>query len=170
MVWRDKVTVPIDFPLVGLDLTHRQLVSGGAGATAAPDAAAADGATATAAAGDGTAAAAAAVAGCGASADASPATVDPAIYDCVGVVNHYGNLMFGHYTAFANHEVARHPLGGAATAGKWHLFDDDTVRPVKAAEVVSPAAYLLVYKKRKLGAPAAGAAPDAAGAASTTTR
>ncbi len=58
------------------------------------------------------------------------------IYDLVGVVNHYGNQYFGHYTAFAQRE------------GKWFEFNDEKVSPAKEDQIVSEEAYLLFYKKR----------------------
>lgn len=47
---------------------------------------------------------------------------EAAIYDLCGVVNHYGALMGGHYTAFARH----------AASGKWHLYDDNRVSEVRS--------------------------------------
>ena len=55
----------------------------------------------------------------------------------------------GHYTAFANHDVARRDEGAAADPGQWFNFDDSSVTAVDAASIVSKAAYVLVYKKRK---------------------
>ncbi len=34
-------------------------------------------------------------------------SLQPLLYDCFGVVNHFGSMAFGHYTAFTNHAVAR---------------------------------------------------------------
>ena len=42
------------------------------------------------------------------------------IYDCYAVSNHYGNMGFGHYTAYA-----RNPR-----TDKWYEFDDSRVTPV----------------------------------------
>ena len=41
----------------------------------------------------------------------------PMIYDCYAVSNHFGNMGFGHYTAFA-----KNPL-----TDKWYEFDDSRV-------------------------------------------
>jgi hypothetical protein len=43
------------------------------------------------------------------------------IYDLYAVSNHYGNMGFGHYTAFA-----RNPNNG-----KWYEFDDSRVQELK---------------------------------------
>ena len=43
------------------------------------------------------------------------------IYDLYAVSNHYGNMGFGHYTAFA-----RNPING-----KWYEFDDSRVQELK---------------------------------------
>jgi ubiquitin carboxyl-terminal hydrolase 4/11 len=42
------------------------------------------------------------------------------IYDLFAVSNHFGNLAFGHYTAFAKNHVT----------GKWYDFDDSMVSAV----------------------------------------
>jgi len=39
---------------------------------------------------------------------------EPLIYDCFAVSNHYGNMGFGHYTAYA-----KNPLDD-----QWYTFDD----------------------------------------------
>lgn len=79
-------------------------------------------------------------------------TVDsiPAIYDLFGVVNHYGRLGFGHYTAFAR----RWDENGIDK--DWALFDDSSVRSVGEQgphtsghdAIVGPAAYVLFYRRR----------------------
>ena len=45
-------------------------------------------------------------------------TDESMIYDCYAVSNHFGNMGFGHYTAFA-----QNPLDN-----KWYEFDDSSVR------------------------------------------
>ena len=67
----------------------------------------------------------------------------PMIYDLFGVVNHYGRMGYGHYTAHARrwdeHGVEQ----------KWAEFDDENVTSVtNANSIVSPAAYVLFYKRR----------------------
>lgn len=60
------------------------------------------------------------------------------LYDLFAVVNHYGNLGFGHYTAFAkNHKD-----------GQWYNFDDSRVSQEKPENVCTPAAYVLFYKRK----------------------
>lgn len=44
----------------------------------------------------------------------------PQRYDLYGIVNHYGALMGGHYTAYVRHAVT----------GEWQCFDDARVTPV----------------------------------------
>lgn len=73
----------------------------------------------------------------------------PAVYDLFGVVNHYGRMGFGHYTAFAR------KWDEADLSNDWALFDDSSVRSVGDGRgangvdgVVSPAAYVLFYRRR----------------------
>ncbi|XP_008281587.1 putative ubiquitin carboxyl-terminal hydrolase 50 [Stegastes partitus] len=65
-------------------------------------------------------------------------------YDLFAVVNHFGNLTGGHYTA----EIK------SFETGQWYCFDDDSVRRVKSHpfgigvnSLRSCAAYLLMYRK-----------------------
>ena len=68
----------------------------------------------------------------------------PAIYDLFGVVNHYGRMGFGHYTA-----VARR-WNEYIMEDDWKLFDDSCVSDnVTNADVVSNAGYLLFYRRRE---------------------
>ena len=61
----------------------------------------------------------------------------PLLYDCVGVINHYGSMHFGHYKAYAKN------------AGKWYCFDDSTVSSMEDPEsVVTDAAYCIFYERR----------------------
>lgn len=59
-------------------------------------------------------------------------------YDLIAVSNHYGGLCGGHYTAYAKNFVTK----------KWYLFDDSRVSSAEEAEVISKAAYVLVYARR----------------------
>ena len=65
------------------------------------------------------------------------------LFDLYAVVNHYGSLTAGHYTA---HCAA--PAGG----GAWHAFNDRIVSPIAdpAAAVVTPAAYILCLVRRDI--------------------
>lgn len=47
------------------------------------------------------------------------------IYDCYAVSNHYGNMGFGHYTAYC-----KNPLNN-----KWYEFDDSRVSEIEASKV-----------------------------------
>lgn len=70
-----------------------------------------------------------------------------AVYDLWGVVNHYGGLNGGHYTAFAlNKDNSR-----------WYDFSDDRVSLVESeTELVTAAAYVLFYQRRGAGAEESG--------------
>jgi len=60
------------------------------------------------------------------------------IYDLYGIVNHYGNMGFGHYTAYGmNHKN-----------NKWYCFDDSSVSSEEPGSVCTPAAYVLFYRRR----------------------
>jgi ubiquitin C-terminal hydrolase len=68
----------------------------------------------------------------------------PAEYDLFGVMNHYGRLGFGHYTAFARR------WDETGMSSDFALFDDSSVRNVGSEPdvVVTPAAYVLFYRRR----------------------
>lgn len=61
------------------------------------------------------------------------------IYDLYGVVNHYGGLGGGHYTAYGKNHFDE----------KWYDFNDSSVSSASGREIVSSAAYVLFYKRRK---------------------
>ncbi|RPB02077.1 UCH-domain-containing protein [Choiromyces venosus 120613-1] len=68
------------------------------------------------------------------------------VYDLIAVDNHYGGLGGGHYTAFAKSWID----------DKWYYYDDSSVREVSEQKVITPAAYLLFYRRRSedpLGGP-----------------
>jgi ubiquitin C-terminal hydrolase len=61
------------------------------------------------------------------------------VYDLYAVVNHYGSMGGGHYTAYAKH----------AESGNWHSYDDSTCRPIDVNSVQeSNAGYVLFYKRK----------------------
>ncbi|XP_062594454.1 ubiquitin carboxyl-terminal hydrolase 43-like [Saccostrea cucullata] len=60
------------------------------------------------------------------------------IYELQGVLNHYGNMQGGHYTAFCKNPVD----------GRWYEFDDSKVKPMAEAEVKTSSAYLLFYQRK----------------------
>jgi ubiquitin C-terminal hydrolase len=60
-------------------------------------------------------------------------------YDLYAVVNHYGSMGGGHYTAYAKH----------AEDGSWHSYDDSFCRPIDTDQVQeSNAGYVLFYKRK----------------------
>jgi len=63
---------------------------------------------------------------------------DPVYYDLIGVSNHFGSLSGGHYTASCKNPIS----------GKWTYFNDSSVSNCSQSQVVSPAAYLLWYRRR----------------------
>eukprot|EP01097_Dermamoeba_algensis_P003030 TRINITY_DN2224_c0_g1_i2.p1 TRINITY_DN2224_c0_g1~~TRINITY_DN2224_c0_g1_i2.p1 ORF type:complete len:150 (-),score=43.97 TRINITY_DN2224_c0_g1_i2:402-851(-) len=69
----------------------------------------------------------------------SPDVSTPPIYDLYAISNHYGSLGGGHYTAFAKNRCTNH----------WYKFDDSSVSEVSSDEsVITPAAYILFYKRK----------------------
>lgn len=62
------------------------------------------------------------------------------LYDCIGVVNHYGDLGAGHYTSFA-----KNPYDN-----RWRCFDDNRVKIIDASQVVSNNAYILFYLRQDM--------------------
>ncbi|TSM04853.1 Laminin subunit beta-2 [Bagarius yarrelli] len=96
----------------------------------------------------------------------------PPIYDLYAVINHYGGMIGGHYTAYArlpsDKNSQRSDVG-------WRLFDDSTVTTVEESQVVTRYAYVLFYRRRnspverppRLLGPLGAESPAAAGAAAT---
>ena len=66
------------------------------------------------------------------------------IYDCYAVVNHYGTMDFGHYTAFIKHWKKDDKSGKK----EWYLYNDTNVNMIKKETVVTSAAYILFYRCR----------------------
>lgn len=61
------------------------------------------------------------------------------VYELYAISNHYGNMGFGHYTAFA-----KNPLDNT-----WYDFDDSHVTEISdPSKVVTEAAYNLFYKRK----------------------
>lgn len=64
------------------------------------------------------------------------------IYDCYAVSNHFGQMGFGHYTAYAKNPIT----------DKWYEFDDSRVSQVNSSQldrqIVTNAAYNLFYRRR----------------------
>ena len=70
----------------------------------------------------------------------------PAEYDLFAVVNHFGRMGFGHYTAYARKWDER------GLSPEWFYFDDSKVDIAgdgrEGRTVVTPAAYVLFYRRR----------------------
>lgn len=61
---------------------------------------------------------------------------DKLLYDCYGVINHYGSMHFGHYTAYGKNN------------NQWYLYDDSNVTKVDDPKsIVTEAAYVLFYER-----------------------
>ena len=132
-----KIEARVNFPLTGLDLTS---IAAGGRSLAVTEEAPAD-----------------ALASHAAAADAAVSSLQPRgqptlplLYDCFAVVNHYGSMAFGHYTAYVNHMVGRYGVNLKTNDhGRWFECDDRRVSPVTdEAEVVSADAYILLYRRR----------------------
>uniref|UniRef100_A0A8C5GW92 ubiquitinyl hydrolase 1 n=1 Tax=Gouania willdenowi TaxID=441366 RepID=A0A8C5GW92_GOUWI len=69
----------------------------------------------------------------------------PPVYDLYAVINHYGGMIGGHYTAYArlpsDKNSQRSDVG-------WRLFDDSTVTMVDESQVVTRYAYVLFFRRR----------------------
>jgi len=62
------------------------------------------------------------------------------VYDLYGIANHSGGTLGGHYTSYAKN-----------ANGKWYHFNDTEVHEVQnLADLVSPKAYSLFYRKRSM--------------------
>jgi ubiquitin carboxyl-terminal hydrolase 4/11/15 len=69
----------------------------------------------------------------------NPAEKSKAKYDLIAVSNHMSGLGGGHYTAHAENIHDR----------KWHTFDDSVVSDVNEDNIISKAAYILVYQQKE---------------------
>ncbi|XP_068881518.1 ubiquitin carboxyl-terminal hydrolase 50 [Aphelocoma coerulescens] len=65
----------------------------------------------------------------------STVSCNKAEYSLCAVVNHAGDLDYGHYTAFCKHSVTKH----------WYSFDDTHVTKIPDSAVQADTAYLLFY-------------------------
>jgi len=57
------------------------------------------------------------------------------VYDLFAISNHYGNMGFGHYTAYAKNYIKN----------QWYDFDDSSVSPISEDQLITGAAYNLFY-------------------------
>ncbi|NWX81299.1 UBP19 hydrolase, partial [Alca torda] len=64
------------------------------------------------------------------------------MYDLYAVINHYGGMIGGHYTAYAR--LPNDKNSQRSDVG-WRLFDDSTVTTVDESQVVTRYAYVLFY-------------------------
>ena len=64
----------------------------------------------------------------------------PHLYDLYGVSNHFGTLNGGHYTATVKNFVS----------GQWHYMNDSSCTDVSEDQVITPASYMLFYRRRDL--------------------
>lgn len=62
------------------------------------------------------------------------------LYDLYGVVNHFGTMGGGHYTATVKNERTH----------EWLYYDDSSVKPYAECDVVTRSAYILFYKRKDL--------------------
>ena len=56
-------------------------------------------------------------------------------YDLYAISNHYGNMGFGHYTAYGKNHITEN----------WYDFDDSSVSKIGEDAITSTAAYNLFY-------------------------
>ena len=66
----------------------------------------------------------------------------PQKYDLFGVINHYGRMGYGHYTAYTRR------FSEFGIENSWAEFDDENVIEVEENGIVSPSAYVLFYRRR----------------------
>jgi hypothetical protein len=74
------------------------------------------------------------------------------LYDLYGVINHYGRMGFGHYTAFARDWDRHTPHtnnGSGELSSTWYSFDDDLIHIVDEKTIKTSAAYILFYRQRE---------------------
>lgn len=64
---------------------------------------------------------------------------EPLIYDLYAVSNHFGSLNGGHYTAYSQNPLNK----------RWYEFDDTDVSKIDPSKLVTKAAYVLFYRRRK---------------------
>lgn len=113
----DKSNTLVDFPLTGLDLTPFSVPP--PSFPNAQDAEARYGPSAS---------------------ESDDQTTPPFEYDAYGVVQHFGTLTGGHYTALVR----------GSTGGQWFEFNDRVISNFGTRHVPSAAAYLLFYVRSKV--------------------
>uniref|UniRef100_A0A3Q1BC77 ubiquitinyl hydrolase 1 n=1 Tax=Amphiprion ocellaris TaxID=80972 RepID=A0A3Q1BC77_AMPOC len=102
----------------------------------------------------------------------------PPIYDLYAVINHYGGMIGGHYTAYARLPSDKNSQRSDVGEYGWRLFDDSTVTMVEESQVVTRYAYVLFYRRRnspverppRFLRPVGAESPTAAGATASQVR
>ncbi|CAM9950630.1 unnamed protein product [Ectocarpus sp. 12 AP-2014] len=76
------------------------------------------------------------------------------VYDLFGVVNHMGGMTGGHYTAYCRSSPCSkdgvEEVTGWGLEHPWLNFDDEFVEEMAPDKIVSDAAYVLFYRRRRL--------------------
>lgn len=67
-------------------------------------------------------------------------------YQLIGVIEHFGSLECGHYTAFALVDE-NFNKNSNEKALKWYNFNDSKVTPISREDIISSDAYILVYEE-----------------------
>jgi len=70
--------------------------------------------------------------------------VDAAEYRLCGVINHYGSVHGGHYTAAVRHAATQ------SDSGRWFSCNDALVREISLEDAISNNAYVLFYERTQL--------------------
>ena len=74
-------------------------------------------------------------------------------YELYGVINHIGGSSGGHYTSFVKKETEKEreeeKEGEREKEERWYCFNDSFVSRKERGEIVTPAAYVLFYQRKK---------------------
>ncbi|KAL2930555.1 Ubiquitin carboxyl-terminal hydrolase 5 [Bienertia sinuspersici] len=65
--------------------------------------------------------------------------LDPQLYELYALINHYGSMGSGHYTAHIK----------LLDENRWYSFDDNQISAITEEEVKTNAAYVLFYRRKK---------------------
>lgn len=60
-------------------------------------------------------------------------------YELYAIVNHFGTLLSGHYTAFCRNFLD----------SRWYEFNDSKVESIKESEIITRNAYALFYRRKE---------------------
>ncbi|CAF0964677.1 unnamed protein product [Didymodactylos carnosus] len=64
---------------------------------------------------------------------------DKCLYDLIAVLNHNGNLSFGHYITYAKNNITQ----------RWYSFNDSYLQEIEEKNLITADAYILVYIKQQ---------------------